>query len=153
MRIAIGHLPLYGIAKGRDRIGEVLNNADELRTLLENNHVHTYISGHQHAYYPAHKGNLQMLHAGVLGSGPRALIDGDAPPMKNLTIVDINFDDPELTTYTTYNMRTLELINDQELPPLLQAHNGTIYRRDIALTLPPTNQRLCRGILASQIRG
>jgi len=69
LRIVLGHLPLYSIAQGRAKPGEVLDNADQLRSLLEKYNVHTYISGHHHAYYPAHRCNLQLLHAGLLGSG------------------------------------------------------------------------------------
>ena len=131
MRIVISHLPLYAVAEGRDYPGEVLNNAQQLQRLLEKYKVHTFISGHHHAYYPGHKGNLQLLHTGVLGAGPRPLIAGDAPVGKTITVVDINFDQSELTTYTTYNMENLELINYQELPRLLMGHNGMILRRDI----------------------
>jgi hypothetical protein len=131
MRIVIGHLPLYGVAIGRDKPGEVLNNPEELRAMLEKYHVHTYISGHHHAYYPGHKGNLQLLHAGLLGSGARRLIAGDNEPMKTLTVVDINFDDPNLSHYSTYNMATLKLIDQNTLPILLKSHNGVIWRRII----------------------
>lgn len=130
MRLVIGHLPLYGVSVGRDRPGEVLANSEKLQSLLEQYKVHTYISGHHHAYYPAYKGNLQLLNAGVLGQGAKSLIAGDFPPSHTLTIVDINFDSQELTTYTTYNMQTLELINNSQLPPYLNSHNGKIWRRD-----------------------
>lgn len=131
MRILVGHLPLYGVAIGRDQPGEVMANAEQLRAMLERYRVHTYISGHQHAYYPAHQGNLQLLHAGILGAGPRRLIAGDLPAWKTLTVVDIAFDNPELTTYTTYNIQTLEVIDPAVLPRSLTAHNGRILRRDI----------------------
>ena len=130
MRLVIGHLPLYGVSVGRDRPGEVLVDSEKLQSLLKQYNVHTYISGHHHAYYPAYKGNLQLLNAGVLGQGARSLIAGDFPPSHTLTIVDINFDSEELTTYTTYNMKTLELINNSQLPPYLNSHNGKIWRRD-----------------------
>lgn len=133
IRIVIGHLPLYGVSVGRDFPGEVLGNAEELRTMLEKYDVHTYISGHHHAYYPAHKGDLQLLHTGALGSGPRPLIAEKAEAIKTLTVIDVNFDDSELTFYTTYNMKTLELINYQQLPRLLMGHNGMILRRDIEI--------------------
>ncbi|ELR99187.1 metallophosphoesterase [Gloeocapsa sp. PCC 73106] len=131
MRVVIGHLPIYGVAVGRDRPGEVMANAEFLRALLEQYRVHTYISGHQHAYYPAHKGTLQLLHSGAIGSGPRSLISGNLPPVKTITLIDINFNSSELTTYTTYNMNTLELIENSQLPPFLDSHNGRIWRRDI----------------------
>jgi hypothetical protein len=130
IRILIGHLPLYAVAIGRDEPGEVMSNADQLRVMLEKYQVHTYISGHQHSYYPAHKGKLQLLHSGILGSGPRPLIDGTAP-RKSITVMDIKFDAPELTTYTTYDMQTLQLIKMEELPRFLTGHNGMVMRRDI----------------------
>ena len=109
-----------------------MNNAGELRALLEQYDVHTYISGHQHAYYPAHRGDLQLLHTGIVGSGPRALIDSDLPRRKTLTVIDIAFDDPDLTTYTTYDMATLAPVDDGQLPRLLVGHNGMVLRRDLA---------------------
>jgi 3',5'-cyclic AMP phosphodiesterase CpdA len=81
-RILLGHLPLYSVAVGRNQPGEVMDNADQLQALLERYDVHTYISGHHHAYYPGHRGELQLLHMGILGSGPRPLIDSDLPPGK-----------------------------------------------------------------------
>jgi hypothetical protein len=133
MRILLGHIPLYAVAVGRNSPGEVMSDADGLRELLEQYQVHTYISGHHHAYYPAHQGNLQLLHAGLLGSGARTLIGTDLPPQKTLTVVDINFDDPDLTVYTTYEIETLKPIELQELPRSITGHNGTVWRRDVPL--------------------
>ena len=131
MRILLGHLPLYGVAVGRDKPGEVMNNSEQLRAMLEKYHVHTYISGHHHAYYPGYRGKLQLLHTGALGSGPRTLIDSKLPPHKTITVLDINFDSTELSTYTTYDMQTLALINYERLPRFLAGHNGMVLRRDL----------------------
>jgi Calcineurin-like phosphoesterase len=131
MRIIIGHLPLYAVAKGRDKTGEVLNNPEQLTALLKKYNVHTYISGHQHAYYPAHKEDLQLLHTGALGSGPRQLLNTNIPPKKTITIIDVNFDEDNLTKYTTYNLKNFNLINHQELPRFIEGHNGIVYRRDV----------------------
>jgi hypothetical protein len=144
MKVVIGHLPLYAVAEGRDYPGEVLNNAEQLRKLLEKHHVHTYISGHHHAYYPGHKGDLQLLHTGALGGGSRFLINDDQPPRKTITVVDINFDDPQLTTYTTYALKNFALINHQQLPRLLMGHNGMIMRRDVQIQdLSPEEKMAC----------
>ena len=35
MRVLLGHLPLYAVAVGRDQPGEVMDNADQLRAMLE----------------------------------------------------------------------------------------------------------------------
>ena len=144
MKVVIGHLPLYAVAEGRNRPGEVLNNAEELRKLLEKHNVHTYISGHHHAYYPGHKGDLQLLHTGALGGGARTLIDDHTARRKTITVVDINFNDPNLTTYTTYNMKNFEVINHQQLPRLLMGHNGMIMRRDVQIQdLTKKEQQAC----------
>jgi hypothetical protein len=133
LKILLGHLPLYAITVGRDSTGEVMENADQLRTMLEHNNVHTYISGHHHAYYPAHKGKLQLLHSGILGSGPRPYVDSKLPPRKALTVIDINYDSPDLTTYTTYDMKSLALIEVKELPRYIAGHNGMVLRRDVEM--------------------
>lgn len=130
LRIVLGHLPLYAISVGRNQPGEVLTEADQKRQLLERYRVHTYISGHHHSYYPGHKGDLQLLHCGILGGGPRPLIDSPLPPRKTLTLVDVDFQALE-TLYTTYNMQTLELIEYGELPRFLTGHNGMVLRRDL----------------------
>lgn len=132
LKIVLGHLPLYGIAEGRDLPGEVMDDAEQLREMLQRHQVHTYISGHQHAYYPGYKGELQLLHAGILGSGPRQFINSQLPPRKTLTVIDIDYGDRNLTTYTTYEMETLELIEYSLLPRFITGHNGMVLRRDIA---------------------
>ncbi|MBF2098819.1 MAG: metallophosphoesterase [Gloeomargaritaceae cyanobacterium C42_A2020_066] len=134
IRVLIGHLPLYSVAIGRNDPGEVMRNADQLRAMLEKYRVHTYISGHHHAYYPAHRGKLQLLHMGILGAGPRPLIAGNSPPFRALTVLDINFKSPNLTTYTTYRMPSLELVDIKTLPRMLQGHNGMVLRRDVQPT-------------------
>jgi hypothetical protein len=131
MRIMVGHLPLYAVAVGRNEPAEVMNNAEELQAMMERYNVHTYISGHHHAYYPAHRGNLQFLHTGILGSGPRPLIDSNLPPRKTLTVVDVNFNSPEVTTYNTFDMQQLVSIENEELPRFLLGHNGRLLRRDV----------------------
>lgn len=132
LRIVIGHLPLYAVAKGRETAGNYLEDADRLRTLLEKYNVHTYISGHHHAYYPAHKGKLELLHAGVLGDGPRRLLSGDLTPNRTVTAIDIKLETSE-TTYTTYDMDTLKVVDLLTLPRYIDAPNGRITRRDIKI--------------------
>ncbi|HHP7232307.1 MAG TPA: metallophosphoesterase family protein [Xenococcaceae cyanobacterium] len=133
IKILLGHLPLYAITVGRDQPGEVMEDADRLREMLERHQVHTYISGHHHAYYPAHKGKLQLLHMGILGSGPRPFVASQLPPQKALTVIDINFADPDLTIYTTYDMQTLKLIELEQLPRSITGHNGIVLRRDLEM--------------------
>ncbi|MDX2212932.1 MAG: metallophosphoesterase [Oculatellaceae cyanobacterium bins.114] len=143
LRIVIGHLPLYAVAQERDKVGEVLDDADELRSLLERYNVHTYISGHHHAYYPAHRGRLEMLHAGAMGDGPRLLLAGELPRIKTLTVVDINLESVS-TVYTTYDIETMQVLEQNELPRLIVGHNGVVFRRDINWSdLTPQEQASC----------
>jgi len=130
LRIAIGHLPLYAVAVGRDRPGEILDDADRLRSLLERHRVHTYISGHHHAYFPGHRGSLQMLHAGAMGGGPRPLLNSNLAPFKTLTVVDVRLAEAD-TVYTTYDLRTWQVVDQQTLPRLVVGPNGWILRRDV----------------------
>lgn len=133
LRIVIGHLPLYAVAKGRETVGNYLAQGDQLRSLLERYQVHTYISGHHHAYFPGKKGRLQMLYTGALGSGPRPLLDSPLPPRKTLTIVDVDLAQA-LTRYTTYDMKTLKVVAIQTLPQVINSPTGKIWRRDIPET-------------------
>jgi Icc-related predicted phosphoesterase len=132
MRIAIGHLPLYGIAVGRDTPGNYLADAEKLRDFLERHGVHTYISGHAHAYYPGKRGELELLHTGAMGSGPRRLRNSDIPPRKTLTMVDIDLAN-EITAYTTYDLKTSTAIDIQTLPRFIMAPNGKVFRRDLTI--------------------
>lgn len=130
MRIVIGHLPLYAVAVGCDESGEILDNADKLRLLLERYRVHTYISGHHHAYFPAHRGQVQLLHTGALGSGPRPLLNSSLPTQKTLTVVDVNLGSAS-TTHTTYDMTTLQLVDQRKLPRIILGPDGMVLRRDV----------------------
>lgn len=152
MRILLGHLPLYAVAQGRNQPGEVMNNAENLRAMLEKYDVHTYISGHHHAYYPAHRGDLQLLHTGVLGAGPRQLIDSQLAPQKVITVVDIDFNAPKKTTYTTYDLETLAVIQSEQLPRFLAGQNGMVLRRDLEPEdLTPTEKQFCQEQLSAAL--
>ncbi len=142
MRIAIGHLPLYAVAIGRNTPGNVLSDADKLRVLLEKYKVHTYISGHHHAYFPGKRGQLELLHTGALGSGPRKLINSKLSPFKTLTVIDIHLNS-ESTIYTTYNLQNLSVVDSRILPRIVVGFNGWVLRRDINWEeLTPQEQKI-----------
>ncbi|MGB3291408.1 MAG: metallophosphoesterase [Phormidesmis sp.] len=140
LRIMLGHLPMYAVSQRRDRPGEYLNQADELRQLMERHTVHTYISGHHHAYFPGRVGAVNTLNLGALGSGPKSLLSTNAAAFQTLTIMDV-FLDAASTVYTTYNMNTLEVVDPEDLPRQIVGPNGRELRRDVALTdLTPEEQ-------------
>ncbi len=146
LRLVLGHLPLYGVAIGRNQGGEVMHQGDRLRSLLERYQVHTYISGHHHAYYPGRRGALQLLHTGALGGGPRRLIAGDRPPQKTVTLLDIDFNRPEPVTDTTYSLSgPPQRLPPSVLPRFLAGFNGLVLRRDLRPEdLTPAERQRCR---------
>jgi hypothetical protein len=138
-RIVLGHLPLYAVAEGRNREGEVLQHPDSLRALLERHRVHTYISGHHHAYYPGRRGALELLHTGALGQGARQRIGDPAPPVQTVTVLDF-FLAVDSVSYTTHAFRRgapprMEPVEITTLPAVIRGINGYVVRRDLPDTL------------------
>lgn len=65
LRILLGHLPLYAIVADKNKEGEVIADADRTLDFFEENGIDLYISGHQHAYFPAHKMGCSCLTPAV----------------------------------------------------------------------------------------
>lgn len=128
LRIALGHLPLRGISRGRDQPGEVLNQANQLQQILENGDIHAYISGHQHAYYPARLGRLDLIQLGAAGSGPRQLLMSNQPPRQSITFLDIYWQQREIVE-SSYQFPGAKQINWDNLPNSLPSRNGPLRRR------------------------
>ncbi|CAK6696990.1 metallophosphoesterase [Synechococcus sp. BA-124 BA4] len=122
-RLVVGHLPLLGVSQGRDTPGNVLARSQELRQLLERHQVEAYISGHQHAYYPGRIGQLDLIQLGALGSGPRKLLGQSTAPFQTLTVLDDDWTSGRRRE-STVNMRTLQLLNPERLPPRLSDSRG-----------------------------
>ncbi len=132
-RLVIGHLPLYPVAVRRDRPGEFLNNSDQLQQLLEKYDVHTYISGHNHAYYPGQRGELELLYSGALGGGPRQLLGSEAEPFKALTVVDLFLEDEVGKTrkiYQTFRLPEMSLVETGTLPEQIVSEYGVVKRQE-----------------------
>jgi Icc-related predicted phosphoesterase len=136
-RFVVGHLPLYSVAQERDSKGNVLERGEALRELLEKYDVKVYISGHQHAYYPGKRGNLQLLNSGAAGSGPRRWLSLDKQPVNTITIMDV-FYEMDTIVYTTYDIKHREASNMsvfdfKELPSSISGVNGFLVRNDIRI--------------------
>ena len=54
---------------------------------MENGRVQAYISGNHHAWFSRRRGQLDLLPLGALGSGPRSLLDGEAPAQQTFTLL------------------------------------------------------------------
>lgn len=131
-RIVLGHLPLYAIVESKNKPGEVLDNADETLAFFQFHRVDMYISGHQHAYYPAKKEHVALLHSGCLGGGPRQLLGHTDAPYKSYVLIEI----PEnkgiqkaiITGIEADGHQSIPL---QTLPESITGFNGTVWRMDV----------------------
>lgn len=133
-RFVIGHMPLYSVAQERDSKGDVLEHPDKLRALLERYKVHTYVSGHQHAFYPGKRGNLQLLNTGAAGSGPRSWLTQELPPTNTITIMDLFYGSGDIQ-YTTYEIKEkkasdMQVFDIHKLPSAIFGVNGYQLRSD-----------------------
>lgn len=129
VRVSLGHVPLYAVAEGRDRPGEVQAEADSLRAVLERGGVALHVSGHHHAYFPGRAGGLDLLHAGALGQGARQLLASDAPPVKTVTLLEL---DPAGGRVAERTWRVdggrFEPVDPATLPARIEGHNGVVTR-------------------------
>ena len=137
-RFIIGHLPLYAVAAERNGSGNVLSNADALHEMMEELDVHTYFSGHHHAYYPAKRGTVDLMNAGATGPGARQLLSTNDPAFNTFTLIDV-FLDQDTLIYNTFELPTtlpekLPLVDENILPQIIEGFNGFLIRRDL-----PTN--------------
>lgn len=133
-RFVMGHMPLYSVAQERDSKGDVLQHPEKLQALLERYNVTTYISGHQHAFYPGKRGKLELLNTGAAGSGARSWLTQDLPPTNTITIMDIYNDDRNIQ-YTTYAIKEkkaadMAIFDIEQLPSAMFGVNGYVLRRD-----------------------
>ncbi len=129
LRILIGHLPLYAIVDSKNKPGEVNSNSEAALTFFKTYGLDLYISGHQHAYYPAEKGGVRFLNMGAIGDGPRKLIGNSAEARKSYTIIDIPVKNAKNFTYKTFTPGN-EIISLLSLPDSVIGFNGT-SRKDI----------------------
>lgn len=137
-RFLVGHLPLYGSAAQYNNTGNMLSNPAALQAMMEELNVHTYISGHHHAYYPGKHGSVEFLNAGAAGSGPRAYIGLDEVAPNTVTLMDI-FLEQDTIIYTTYEIKErvasdMRVFNDKRLPEIMEGPNGYMIRRDVQVS-------------------
>jgi hypothetical protein len=60
----------------------------------------------------------------------RQLLNGNSPLMKTITVIDVNLNEAD-TTYTTYDAKTLQVVNQRSLPRLIDSPTAKILRRDV----------------------
>ena len=129
LRVLLGHLPLYAIVASKNKAGEVLANNEKTAAFFKKNGINLYISGHQHAYYPAFSGNLRLLNAGCIGEGPRPLMGDNEPASRAYTIIEVPRNNAKNFKYKTYIPNSNKMIELSQLPDSVVGFNG-ISRKD-----------------------
>lgn len=130
LRVLLGHLPLYAIVASKNKTGEVLADNQNTSSFLKKNGIDLYISGHQHAYYPASQQQLRLLNAGCIGEGPRPLLGHDSPATRAYTIIEVPTNDPKMFNYKTFIPNTGKQIELSVLPDSVIGFNG-ISKKDM----------------------
>lgn len=84
-RVVFSHLPLWPFTQGREReyIGD-----PELQTLLQEQGVDLFLSGHHHAFYPGVKDGVTFVSQACLGAGPRPLIGSSSKSPRSFTLIE-----------------------------------------------------------------
>jgi predicted MPP superfamily phosphohydrolase len=131
LRILLGHLPLYAIVASKNKPGEVNSNPDSALAFFKKYKVDLYISGHQHAYFPAHKDGVQLLNLGCIGDGPRPILGAEKPATKAFTLIQVSVKSPQQFKYTTFIPNGNQELKLESLPDSVIGFNGVIKRRDI----------------------
>lgn len=131
-RILLGHLPLFAIVGAKNMPGEVIDDADKTLDFIRECGIDMYISGHQHAYFPAAKLGVRLLHSGCLGGGPRPLLGSEVAPSKSYAMIHI----PKDSSIRHWSIEGItadqhSVIPLQSLPESIQGFNGQIRRMDI----------------------
>ncbi|MFD0939725.1 metallophosphoesterase family protein [Pedobacter boryungensis] len=128
LRILLGHLPIYAIVDSKNKPGEVLASTKETVDFFKRNNVNLYVSGHQHAYYPARDGSLRLLNTGCIGEGPRKLIGDSTLATRAYTIIEIPIKSYKDFTYRTFIPNKNIEMKLSELPDSIIGFNGISKR-------------------------
>lgn len=130
LRILLGHLPLYPIVESKNKKGEVVSASDSTLHFFKTHGIDVYISGHQHAYYPAKKEGILLFNAGAIGNGPRPIMGHSAEAKKAYSILYIPVKGAKNFTHQTYMPFTQSEISMQSLPDSVIGYNGVLKRQD-----------------------
>ncbi len=123
VRIAVGHLPLVPVSRGRETPGEYLADGQELARAWADGGLDLYVSGHHAAFYVGAVAGLEALFTG--GVGGKVLLAGDDKARSTVTLVDLWFE-PLRIRYTTVDLATLEAIALESLPPRIVSEAGVV---------------------------
>lgn len=128
--IVFGHVPLFAVSSIKPT--EHVRDA-RLHPLFSKYGVQLFLSGHQHAYYPAKLDGVTYLLAGALGGGPRSVRQNGGIDPKTLSFVDIYpQSQPYLETYLLAD-NNAKRFNHNVLPTYIVLRDQILPRADISL--------------------
>lgn len=130
LRVLLGHLPLYAIVASKNKPGEVLADNENTANFFKKHDIDLYISGHQHAYFPAVSDKLRILNAGCIGEGPRPLLDDTRPATRAYSIIEVPVNNAKHFNYKTYIPNIGKTIEISQLPDTIVGFNG-VSRKDV----------------------
>ena len=132
-QIVYGHVPLYPFAEGRrdDSI-----NDPALEQMLNTYGVDAFISGHHHAYYPGHRGDLRLVSTSCLGSGPRALLGTEEVSARSILLIEIDRDTGITTLEALSGGEFDEEVPRYTLPTMVGEGATAILRDDVDRAVP-----------------
>lgn len=122
-RLVMGHLPLAGISREKNKSGEIIREAAALRDVMEKGSVSAYIHGHHAAYFPGRLGGLNMLSSG--GIGGRDYVGFANTARSVVTVLDVQQDTIKLTAYDADTGRELPTAS---LPAQINGLGGPVVR-------------------------
>lgn len=122
-RLVLGHLPLAGVSRDKNRPGEIVRDAASLRRTLEQGNVTAYIHGHHAAYYAGQLGRLNILSSG--GIGGRDYVGFPGTSRSVVTVMDVQENSIVLTAY---DADTGNIIPGAALPARINGLGGPLRR-------------------------
>ncbi|WP_240738457.1 metallophosphoesterase family protein [Deinococcus fonticola] len=96
-RLVLGHLPLAGVSREKNKPGEIIRDAASLRQIMEKGDVTAYVHGHHAAYYPGRLAGLNVLSSGGIGGRDYVGFPGTARSV--VTVLDVEQGSIRLTAY------------------------------------------------------
>ncbi len=129
--VVIAHVPLFPISSIKPT--EILRD-NRFPDLFSKYHVQLFVTGHQHAYFPARLGDVVYLHTGALGGGPRPVRQNDGIAPKTLTFVNLYKDHaPYIDTQLIVEEKHAGKFNHNLLPTYIVFGNTILPRVDVSL--------------------
>lgn len=128
LRVLLGHLPLFAVAEGRNRPGDVVAAGEKHLQNWSALGVDYYISGHHHAFYQGEAGGLKMIFCGALGGGPRRLLGTDKKPVKTLTSLRLGAREKHFQIVTYEVSDKLKEISQTSLPEKIEGSGPSLRR-------------------------